>query len=115
MSWEVHQPHVADHRIEAFVGQAERLAVRDRECDVRPRTQPLARPAEHGGRDVGGCDVAGRADGAERRLGSKTGAGRHVETRWPATRRAARSTRGIICCVICPTVRSYPAAAVSRN
>ena len=35
--------------------------------------------------------------------------------RMPGARRAARSRGGMKCPVTCPTARSYPAAAVSRN
>jgi hypothetical protein len=74
-----HQSEIAEHRVEALVGEGKRLSVLDRHRHIRRVGKALTRLCCHRRGDVGGGDVAGRADRGEGRFGGKPGTGRDVE------------------------------------
>ena len=76
---EEHQRQAAQHRVEARVGEAHRLAVFDSGGDVGGAAEAPARLLDHAGRDVDGGDVPGRPDDTQSGLGNQAGAGGDVE------------------------------------
>ena len=69
--------------------------------------ETLARLRDHGRRDVGGGDVAGRADRGEGRFGGEPGACRDVKDAHARRNPAARNKKGMKYAVTCANAWSY--------
>jgi hypothetical protein len=76
---EIHQAHVAEHRVEVPVREGEGLPVLDRHRHIRQPGEASPRPLDHSGQNVGRDDAAGRPDNGSGGLGGEAGAGGDVE------------------------------------
>ena len=103
-------PEIAQYGVKTPVRERKRLPVLDRDQNVGCFTETFAGLLGHGGREVGGRDVAGPADDGKGGLGGEPCAGGNVKDThtWG---NAGCARKGMKCAVTCAKARSYSAAA----
>src|SRR5215472_8166055 len=87
---EEHEAKTAQHRVEAAIVEAKRLAVFYHDGRIRRAGQALARPIDHGRGDVGGRDMAAQTHYGKSGLGRDPGTS--CDVKYPLTQcKAGRS------------------------